>query len=81
VFGEQWQALAAQLARASDAPLVYRGLFARDPEYAGLAAALGAMGIPLLEGDDLIEDFAWLLQEKVCGEALQRLTGSTATGR
>ena len=81
VFGEQWQALAGQLAAGSDAPLVYRGLFDRDPDTAGLAAALGAMGVPLLTGDDLVEVLAWLVQDKVCGQALQRLGDQVSDGQ
>ncbi len=81
VFSEQWQAFAGQLARGSDAPLVYRGLFARAPDCAGIAAAFGAMGVPLLNGDDLIEVFAWLVQEVACREALSRLGDQLADGQ
>jgi len=81
VFGEQWQALRARLEAGSDAPLVYRGLLARDQTLAGTAVALGAMGIPLLAGDDLIEVFAWLVQKTVCREALGRLVDQLADGQ
>lgn len=81
VFGEQWQALAGQLARGSDAPLVYRGLFAADSAHEGLVAALGAMGIPQLAGDDLIEVLAWLVKDTVCEEALQRLRDRMIDGQ
>ena len=81
VFTEQWQSLAAQLARSSDAPLVFRGLFARDPGQSGIAAALGAMGIQLLAGDDLMETFAWLIKDAVCADALQRLQDQLVDGK
>lgn len=81
VFVEQWQAFGEQMARGSDAPLAYRGLFARDPQCAGLAAAMGAMGVPLLAGDDLIEVLVWLIQDVVCSEALQRLRDQWSDGQ
>jgi ATP-dependent DNA helicase RecQ len=81
VFGEQWQALTGHLHHGSDAPLVYRGLFAREPRYQGIAAALGAMTIPLLAGDDLVEVLGWLVQDQVCAPALQRLLDQMHDGQ
>jgi ATP-dependent DNA helicase RecQ len=81
VFAEQWLAFTAQLAQGSDALLVYRGLFARDADYAGIADALGAMGVPLLKGDDLVDVFAWLVQDAVCREPLNRLVDQLIDGQ
>jgi len=69
IFLEQWEAIAQLLQRGSDAPLIYRGFFHQDDRFAGTSAALGAMGVPLLEGEDLYEHFpglsrkmsAWML--------------------
>ena len=61
------------LATGSDAPLIHRGFFAGDERFAGTAAALGAMGVPLLEGDDLYETFSRFVRQDVCSEALERL--------
>ncbi len=69
VFAEQWQAFVGQLAQGADAPLLYRGFFHLDPRLQGLSAALASMGVPLLEGDDLLATFSRFLQEKVCEKA------------
>ncbi len=73
VFMEQWEAFSRLLGDGSDAPLIYQGFFAGDEKFAGTATALRAMGVPRLEGDDLYETFSWLIREKVCREALERL--------
>lgn len=57
IFSEQWGAFTAQVGAGSDAPILYRSFLHQDVNLAGTAAALAAMGIPLLEGDDLYESF------------------------
>lgn len=71
VFGEQWDAFAGQIAGGRDAPILYRSFLQRDRTLAGTAQALGAMGIPLLEGDDLYESFTWLAGKYACISAVQ----------
>lgn len=73
VFCEQWQAFVQQIESNSDAPLLYRGFFNRDPNLVGLADTFGKMGVPLLEGDDLYDSFAWFVREKVCEKGLAHL--------
>ena len=73
VFTEQWFAFSQVLASGSDAPLIYRGFLHKDDRFTGISQALEAMGVPLLEGDDLYETFSWLIQKDVCRDALQRL--------
>lgn len=73
VFTEQWDAFSQLLEKGSDAPLVYRGFFQRDDKFAGTSEALGAMGVPLIEEDELYEVFSWFIQNDVCTEALERL--------
>ncbi|MFV0439415.1 MAG: RecQ family ATP-dependent DNA helicase [Desulfopila sp.] len=73
VFAEQWQAFAAQLALSSDIPMLYRGFLEADRQLQGTAAALAAMGTPLLEGEDLAEAFAWFARKHACGTAVDEL--------
>jgi ATP-dependent DNA helicase RecQ len=73
VFAEQWEAFSQLLGSGSDAPLLYRGFFHQNDRFAGTSAAFGAMGVPLVEGDDLYEIFSWLIQKDVCREARERL--------
>lgn len=81
VFVEQWQAFKEQLENNNDTPLLYRGLFNLNPELQGLADGFGAMGVPLLAGDDLQESFNWFVREKVCSKGLQHLLDSFTEGR
>jgi len=81
IFLEQWEAIAQLLQRGSDAPLIYRGFFHQDDRFAGTSAALGAMGVPLLEGEDLYETFSWLIEKDVCLDALERLVEQLADKR
>ena len=53
VFSEQWDEFLKQSERGSDAPMLYRSFLRKDNNLLGTSDALGAMGIPLLEGDDL----------------------------
>jgi ATP-dependent DNA helicase RecQ len=73
VFAEQWQAFAGQLAESSDIPVLYRGFLQADSQLAGTGAALAAMGVPLLEGDDLYEAFSWFAKKHGCATAVDRL--------
>jgi ATP-dependent DNA helicase RecQ len=73
VFLEQWQAFAGQLAENSDIPVFYRSFLQADPLLAGSCAALAAMGVPLLEGDDLYEAFGWFARKRGCATAVDRL--------
>jgi ATP-dependent DNA helicase RecQ len=80
IFLEQWDAFARQLASGSDAPILYRGLFHRDAELQGTAEALQAMGVPLLQGDDLHEAFSWLARKHACITAVERIGEQLADG-
>ena len=73
VFIEQWQAFAEQLAAGVDAPLLYRGFLSQESSLAGIASALGAIGIPLLQGDDLHEAFSWLARKQSCSSAVEKI--------
>lgn len=66
VFGEQWDSLVGQLAGGSENPVFYRSFFHNEKDLAGTADALAAMGIPLLEGDDLHEAFGWFASKHGC---------------
>ncbi len=73
IFVEQWGAFAAQMASGSDAPILYRSFLQQDENLAGTAAALAAMGIPLLEGDDLYESFSWLALKHGCRSGVENI--------
>lgn len=80
IFTEQWQAFEEQLEKNNDAPLLYRGLFNLNPDLKGLADTFGAMGVPLLAGDDLHESFSWFAREKVCTKGLEHLLDQLTEG-
>jgi ATP-dependent DNA helicase RecQ len=80
VFAEQWQAFGDQLAAGGDAPLLYRGFLNRDADLTGTAAALGAMGIPLLAGDDLYDAFSWLAKKEGCRTAVDTIVDQLQDG-
>jgi len=73
VFSEQWDALVQQWADNPDVPLLYRGCLASDEQLAGTAEAMGAMDIPLLGGDDLVEAFSWFARKHACLTAVDNL--------
>ena len=73
VFLEQWSAFVAQKDAENDAPVLYRSFFQEDPILTGTADALGAMGIPLLSGDDLYESFNWFAKKCCCSTAVDQL--------
>ena len=73
IFLEQWEALVAQLHSSSDVPVLYRSFLHRDAALRGTADSLAAMGMPLLEGDDLYESFSWLASKHGCVKAVETL--------
>lgn len=73
VFVEQWDVFVEQMKAKTDAPVLYRGFLGEDPELSGTADALGAMGIPLLTGDDLYESFSWFAKKNCCVTAVDLL--------
>lgn len=73
VFTEQWEAFSRQLEQCSDIPVLYRSFLHTGSQLAGTAAALAAMGVPLLEGDDLCEAFAWFAKKHACATAVDQL--------
>lgn len=73
VFCEQWEALVDQLDNGSEAPVFYRSFLQKEAKLAGTAAALEAMGIPALTGNDLYEAFAWFAKKYVCATAVEHL--------
>lgn len=73
VFSEQWDEFHKQSENGSDAPMLYRSFLRQDSDLAGTSDALGAMGIPLLEGDDLYEAFSWFAKRYACMAAVERM--------
>lgn len=80
IFSEQWEAFTGELAGGSDAPILYRSFLADDPALAGTAGSLAAMGVPLLEGDDLFAAFSWLAARHGCARAVERIADQLADG-
>ncbi len=80
VFVEQWQAFVRQLTDCSDLPVLYRSFLHTDSRLTGTAAALAAMGVPLLKGDDLVEAFAWFARQHACRTAVDRLADQLYDG-
>lgn len=80
VFAEQWQAFGQQLAGCSDIPVLYRSFLQTDSQLTGTAAALAAMGVPIFEGDDLYEAFAWLARKHACTTAVDQLVDQLYDG-
>ena len=81
VFIEQWDALRKQLDGGSETPIFYRSFLQKDKNLAGTANALSAMGIPVLEGDDLYESFAWFAKKYACSAAVDQLVDQLCGGR
>ena len=73
VFVEQWEAFGSQLSEHSDIPVIYHSFLHTDERLAGTASAFAAMGVPLLEGDDLYEAFGWFAKKHACRSAVDRL--------
>ena len=80
VFAEQWDAFAGQLDAGSDAPILYRSFLHHGKKFAGTARALEAMGVPLLEGDDLYESFSWLAQKHGCRNIIEKIVEQLIDG-
>ena len=80
VFAEQWQSFDRQLAEYSDIPVLYRSFLQADRQLAGTAAALAAMGVPLLAGDDLYDAFVWFAKKHACTTAVYRLADQLYDG-
>ena len=80
IFTEQWDAFAAQNSAGSDVPILYRSFLHHDQHLAGTAAALAAMGVPLLEGDDLYEAFSWLAVKHGCRSGVQNIVEQLLDG-
>ncbi len=80
IFIEQWGAFAAQIASGSDAPILYRSFLHMDENLAGTAAALAAMGIPLLQGDELYESFSWLALKHGCRSGVENIVERVLDG-
>lgn len=73
VFSEQWEAFAEQLEQGSKAPIIYRSFMQKDPALAGTADALGAMGIPCLDGRELYDTFLEIAQNHACITTLHKM--------
>jgi ATP-dependent DNA helicase RecQ len=74
VFTEQWDALEGQWEANPEVPLLYRGCLAADArQLAGTAEALGAMGIPLLPEDDVVEAYSWFARKHACISAVDSM--------
>lgn len=73
IFSEQWEAFVKQYEGGSENPVFYRSFLANDTKLVGTADALSAMGIPLLEGDDLFESFGWFARKYACSTAVDQL--------
>ncbi|MCP4341991.1 MAG: RecQ family ATP-dependent DNA helicase [Desulfobulbaceae bacterium] len=73
VFLEQWSVFVEQTDAKRDAPVFYRSFLQKDSTLTGTAEALGAMGIPLLTGDDLHESFSWFAKKYCCTTAVDEL--------
>ncbi len=81
IFSEQWDAFSQLLEKGSDAPLLYRSFFCKDDKFVGTSEALGAMGVSLVEDDEMYEVFSWLIQKKVCTDAMERIVDQLADQR
>ncbi len=80
IFTEQWIAFAAQNGTGSDAPILYRSFLHHDQNLAGTAAAFAAMGIPLLQGNDLYEVFSWLAVKHCCRSGVENIVEQLVDG-
>jgi ATP-dependent DNA helicase RecQ len=80
VFAEQWDAFAEKSGAGSDVPMLYRSFLHHDKNLAGTAEALAAMGVPLLEGDDLYESFSWLAQKLGCKSGVEHIVEQLSEG-
>ncbi len=73
VFIEQCEAFVQQQINGSDNPILYRSFLQSDPKLKGTADAFAALGIPALEGDDLLISFFKFAQKYACVSAVRQL--------
>ncbi len=80
VFEEQWEGFISQRAKGSEAPVLYRSFLQSDPQLAGTAAALDAIGIDKLAGDDLHAAFHRLAEQYGCRSAAAHIVEQLIAG-
>lgn len=80
IFTEQWTAFAALNSAGSDAPILYRSFLQHNQNLVGTAAALAAMGVPVLKGDDLYEAFSWLAVKHGCRSGVENIVEQLLDG-
>lgn len=80
IFTEQWCAFTRQRASGSELPVFYRSFMQMDTKLAGTAEALKAMGIPLLEGQELFVSYALFAREYACVTAVEQLMDQLREG-
>lgn len=80
IFSEQWDAFTGQFADGSEAPVLYRSFLQSGDDMGGTADALGAMGIPLLAGDDLYDSFTRLARPHACITAIKHIIAQLKNG-
>jgi ATP-dependent DNA helicase RecQ len=80
VFEEQWQAFRAMLQDQSDIPVLYRSFLHTAADLRGSADSLAAMGVPLLEGEDLAAAFSWFAGKHGCVQAVEELVDQLHDG-
>jgi len=80
VFSEQWDSFCARMTEKNDTPLLYRSFLQKESSLAGSAEALGAMGIPLLEDNDLYACFSRLAKRNGCSSAAKSLVEQMIAG-
>ena len=80
IFSEQWDTFSEQLSNGSEAPVLYRSFLRKGADMGGTADALGAMGIPLLAGDDLYDSFTRLAAPRACITAVKDIIAQLKNG-
>lgn len=80
VFSEQWDTFINQLASGSEVSSLYRSFLHTDTALTGTADALGAMGIPLLEKEELYNAFFRLAHPHACNTAIENIINQLKTG-
>ncbi|MFN2353350.1 MAG: RecQ family ATP-dependent DNA helicase [Desulfopila sp.] len=81
IFTEQRQAFTAQLRSGSELPVLARSFLHQAEKLRGCANALGQAGIPLLEGEDLHDSFAWFAEKHGCVHAARKLVERFSRGQ
>ena len=80
VFSEQWDAFTMQPAGRKDVLSIYRSFLKKDNSLTGTATALGAMGIELLEGDELYTSFSRFAEKNCCCNGIKNLVNQLTAG-